>query len=278
MSQIKYFKLTTWLIGSLIWLGAILMVLPFWFMLIFATHNEQTIFSVPPPLWFGDQLSENIHQLLNCLPYFWHNLSNSVYIALMTTILNLLFCSLAGSAFALYNFKGKKTLFNLVISTMLLPVFLNMIPNALIIAMFGWFNEPKALYIPAACSAFGVFLMRQYIEQAVKNDVIEAARLDGCSEWGLYRYIVIPLIKPALFTLALLTFIASWNNFMAPLVVMHDMESYTLPLALRALQGVGVVPWGAICAGSAIAIMPLIVLFIFTSHHLIDRLNQSYLK
>ena len=90
MSQIKKIKLTHWLIGSMIWLSAILMVLPFWFMLIFATHNEQTIFSVPPPLWFGDELSENIHQLLNRLPYFWYNLSNSFYIALVTTLLNLL--------------------------------------------------------------------------------------------------------------------------------------------------------------------------------------------
>ena len=267
-----------WLIPCIIGLGAILMVLPFWFMQVFATHNEAHIFAVPPPLWFGDQLGENISQLLNRLPYFWHNLSNSFYIAIMTTGLNLLFCSLAGCAFALYQFKGKKWLFNLVLGTMLLPGFLNMIPNALMIAMFGWINEPKALYIPAACGAFGVFLMRQYIEQAVPYEVIEAARLDGCSEWGLYRYMVLPLIRPALFTLALLTFIASWNNFMAPLVVLRDMESYTLPLALRALQGVGVVPWGAVCAGAAIAVMPLIILLIFTSHQLIDRLSQGYSK
>ncbi|WP_024871615.1 carbohydrate ABC transporter permease [Tolumonas lignilytica] len=274
MNYIKKIKLSVLLINFIIWLSAILMVLPFWFMLVFSTHNEHSIFSVPPPFWFGDALGENLQQLLNRIPYLWHNISNSLYIALVTTILNLVFCSLAGSAFALYSFKGKNFLFSLVISTMLLPAFLNIIPNALIIAMFGWFNEPKALYIPAACSAFGIFLMRQYIEQAIPNEVIEAARLDGCSEWGLYRHIILPLIKPALFTLALLTFIASWNNFMAPLVVLHDMESYTLPLALRALQGVGVVPWGAICAGSAIAIIPLILLFIFTSHHLIDRLYK----
>jgi multiple sugar transport system permease protein len=278
MSHLKRATSAGWLITSIVRLGAILVVLPFWFMLVFATHDERSIFSVPPPLWFGDQLGENIHQLLDRLPYFWHNLSNSFYIATMTTLLNLFLCSLAGCAFALYQFKGKKILFSLVLGTMLLPGFLNMIPNALIIAMFGWFNEPKALYIPAACGAFGVFLMRQYIEQAVPYEVIEAARLDGCSEWGLYRYMVLPLIRPALFTLALLTFIASWNNFMAPLVVLHDMESYTLPLALRALQGVGVVPWGAVCAGAAIAVIPLIILLIFTSHQLIDRLSQGYSK
>ena len=276
MSHMNHRSSAHWFTSILVVAGALLMILPFWFMLVFATHDEAAIFSVPPPLWFGDQLGENLAQLLKRLPFFWHNFANSFYIATMTTLLNLFFCSLAGCAFALYQFKGKKLLFNLVLGTMLLPGFLNMIPNALMIAMFGWLNEPKALYIPAACGAFGVFLMRQYIEQAVPTEILEAARLDGCSEWGLYRHMVIPLIRPALFTLGLLTFIASWNNFMAPLVVMRDMESYTLPLALRALQGVGGVPWGAVCAGAAIAVMPLVILLIFTSHQLIDRLSQGY--
>jgi multiple sugar transport system permease protein len=258
--------------------GAVMMLAPFYFMFIFATHHNREIFTVPPPLWFGDALGDNLRDLLTRLPHFWKNLGWSFYIAIMTTALNLFFCSLAGFAFAMYDFRYREVLFAAIMSTLLLPSFIGMIPTVLVMDWLGWFNTPRALYVPGAVGALGIFLMRQYISSAIPRELIDAARIDGCSEFGLYWRIVLPLIGPAMGTLGLVVFIGSWNNFIQPLIVMNDMEMYTVPLALRALQGTGQTPWGAISAGSAIAVLPLLVIFVFASRRLIEGLTAGAVK
>lgn len=258
--------------------GAVIMLMPFWFMFVFATHSDTDILSVPPPMWFGDAFLDNMRLLLGRLPYFWHNLGMSFYVAIATTVLNLFFCSLAGYAFAMFEFKYKEYLFAGVLSTMLLPAFLGMIPSVLIMTGLGWMNEPRALIVPAACGAMGVFMMRQFIGSAIPKELLEAARIDGCGEFGIYWRIVVPLITPAFGTLGLITFIGAWNNFMGPLVIMNDMQMYTVPLALRSLSGTGQVPWGAISAGSAVAVLPLLVLFVITSRRLIEGLTAGAVK
>jgi multiple sugar transport system permease protein len=142
----------------------------------------------------------------------------------------------------------------------------------------GWMNEHRALIVPSACGALGIFMMRQYIASAVPRELIEAARLDGCSEFGIYRRIVLPLIGPALGTLGLVTFIGSWNNFIDPLVIFRDVDRYTVPLALRSLQGTGQTPFGALCAGAAIAVLPLLLLFMVSSQRLIEGLTAGAVK
>ncbi|MFN3297846.1 carbohydrate ABC transporter permease [Caldimonas sp.] len=259
-------------------IGAAMMLGPFYFMLVFATHGNREILSMPPPLWFGDALLDNLRQLLTSLPHFWKNVGWSVYIALASTALNLFFCSLAGYGFAMYRFPGREWLFGAVMATMLLPAFVGMIPTALIMSWLGWMDQPRALYIPGACGALGIFLMRQYIESAIPRELIDAARIDGCGEFAIYWRIVLPLIGPALGTLGLITFIGSWNNFIGPLIVIRDMEMYTIPLALRSLQGTGQIPWGAISAGSAIAVLPLLALFMVASRRLIDGLTAGAVK
>jgi multiple sugar transport system permease protein len=258
--------------------GAVLMLAPFYFMFVFATHSDREILSLPPPMWFGTNFVDNLRLLLEKLPYFWHNLGWSVYVAAASTLLNLFFCSLAGYAFAMHEFRFREPLFAAVMATMLLPAFVGMIPSALIMSWLGWMNEPRALYVPGACAALGIFLMRQYMASAIPRDLIDAARIDGCGEFGIYWRVVLPLIGPALGTLGLVTFIASWNNFIGPLVVIRDMEMFTVPLALRSLQGSGQVPWGAICAGSAIAVLPLLVMFVFASRRLIEGLTAGAVK
>ncbi|GAB3264675.1 carbohydrate ABC transporter permease [Chitinimonas naiadis] len=258
--------------------GALIMLMPFWFMFVFATHSDADILSVPPPLWFGDAFLDNMKLLLTRLPYFWHNLGMSFYVAIATTMLNLFLCSLAGYAFAMFDFKYKEFLFAGVLGTMLLPAFLSMIPSVLIMTGLGWMNEPRALIVPAACGAMGVFMMRQFIGSAIPKELIEAARIDGCGEFGIYWRIIVPLITPAFGTLGLVTFIGAWNNFMGPLVIMNDMAMYTVPLALRSLAGTGQVPWGAISAGSAVAVLPLLVLFVITSRRLIEGLTAGAVK
>jgi len=258
--------------------GAVVMLLPFWFMFVFATHSNSEILSMPPPLWFGGSLGDNLRELLERLPTFWQNLGWSFYVALGTTALNLFFCSLAGHAFALLDFAGKERFYAAVMTTMLLPAFLFMVPTALTMSWLGWTNEERALIVPGACSALGIFLMRQYIEAAIPRDLVEAARLDGCSEFAIWWRVVLPLLAPALGTLALITFIGSWNNFVGPLVVLRDMDRYTLPLALRSLQGSGQTPWGALCAGAAIAVLPLVAIFALASRQLIAGLTAGAVK
>jgi multiple sugar transport system permease protein len=259
-------------------LGAVLMLVPFYFMFVFATHTNTRILSVPPPLWFGSALGENLRLLLERLPHFWENLGWSVYVALAVTALNLLFCSMAGHAFALLEFRGRDRLFAILMATLLLPAFVGLVPTVLTMSWLGWMNEHRALIIPAACGAVGVFLMRQYTSSAVPRDLVDAARLDGASEFTIWWRVVRPLTGPALATLGLITFIGSWNNFMGPLIIMRDMDRYTVPLALRALQGSGQTPWGAMCAGAALAVLPLLALFAFTSRRLIDGLAAGAVK
>ena len=263
---------------AIVAIGALMMLGPFWFMFVFATHSNREILSLPPPIWFGDKFLDNLNQLLTSLPHFWKNVGWSFYVALMSTALNLFFCSLAGFAFAMYKFRFREQLFAFVMATMLLPSFVGMIPTALTMSWLEWMNQPRALYVPGAVGALGIFMMRQYIESAIPSELIDAARIDGCGEFAIYWRIVLPLIGPALGTLGLITFIGSWNNFIGPLIVIRDMEMYTVPLALRSLQGTGQIPWGAISAGSAIAVLPLLVLFMLASRRLIEGLTAGAVK
>ncbi len=266
-----------WAAYALVGLGALVMLAPFYFMFVFASHSRTEIFSLPPPVWFGGDFLANVKILTERLP-FWRNLGWSLYVALASTALTLLFCSMGGYAFALFEFRFKKALFALVMGTMLLPSFMNMIPTFMTMDALGWIDQPRALYLPGAASAFGIFLMRQFVASAIPKDLVEAARLDGCSELGIYARIVLPLLKPALGTLGLVTFIASWNNFIGPLVVLRSPEQYTLPLALRSLQSPVDTEWGALMAGSAIATIPLVILFVFSSRQLISGLTAGAVK
>jgi multiple sugar transport system permease protein len=257
--------------------GAVLLVAPFFFMFVFATHTRNDIFSSPPPLWFGHALWTNLQLLVERIP-FWSNLWMSVYVACMTTMLNLLLCSLAGYAFAAYEFRFKRPLFAFVLGSMMLPSFLNMIPTFMVVNALGWIDQPRALYVPGAAGALGIFMMRQYIGSAIPRELIDAGRMDGCGEFRIFRSIVLPLLGPALGTLGLITFIGSWNNFIAPLVVMRSAEHYTVPLALRSMQSPNNTEWGALMVGSAIAVLPLLVAFVFSARRLVAGLTAGAVR
>ncbi|MEY4979399.1 MAG: L-arabinose transport system permease protein AraQ [Pseudomonadota bacterium] len=258
-------------------LGGLAMLAPFYFMFVFSTHLRADIFRVPPPLWFGPHFLDNLGILMAKIP-FWTNLGWSLYVGALSTGLTLLFCSMAGFAFAVYDFRFKQMLFALVMGTMLIPAFLGMIPTFMIMDALGWIDQPRALYIPAAAPAMGIFLMRQYIESAIPRELLEAARMDGCGEWAVYWRIVVPLLGPAFGTLGLIAFIASWNNFIGPLIVMRSVERYTFPLALRSVQSPVDTEWGALMAGSVVAVLPLLVIFLFSSRRLISGLTAGAVK
>jgi len=270
-------RMAPWAAYLLVGVGTFIMLAPFYFMFVFASHSRSDIFSLPPPLWFGNDFMLNFSILTERIP-FWRSLGWSLYVALAATGLTLLFCSMGGYAFAMFEFRFKKPLFTLVMATMLLPAFLGMIPTFMIMDAFGWIDQPRALYIPGAASAFGIFMMRQFIASSIPRDLIEAARMDGCGELRIYWSIVLPLLQPAMGTLGLITFISSWNNFIGPLIVMRSPEMYTLPLALRSLQSPVNTEWGALMAGAAIATVPLLVLFAISSRRLIDGLTAGAVR
>ncbi len=262
---------------SIVVLGAVLLMTPFYFTFSFATHTRSEIFNSPPPLGFGSAAWDNLGLLLERLP-FWQNFGMSLYVACMTTALNLLLCSLAGFAFAIYEFRFKRELFAVVLGSMMLPSFLNMIPSFMVMDFLGWIDQPRALYVPAAASALGIFMMRQYIGSAIPRDLIDAARMDGCSEFRIFWSVVVPLLGPALGTLGLITFISSWNNFVAPLVVMRSVEHYTVPLALRSMQSPNNTEWGALMVGSALAMLPLLIAYFFSAKRLVAGLTAGAVR
>ncbi|AZI44863.1 carbohydrate ABC transporter permease (plasmid) [Deinococcus psychrotolerans] len=257
--------------------GGLLTLAPFYFMFVFATHPRQEIFSLPPPVWFGHDLTNNYESLLSRMP-FWRNLWNSLYLAVLTTATTLFFCTLGGYAFAMYEFKGKGWLFGLLLATLLIPSTLNIVPYALIMQALGWIDTPRALWIPGMANAFGIFLMRQYIGSAIPRELVEAARIDGATEFTTFRKVIVPLTGPAMATLGLVTFVQSWNGFLGPLIIFRSAETYTAPLALRTLQGIANTDWGALMCGVALTVVPLLVIFAFASRRLIDGLTSGALK
>jgi len=262
---------------TLLILGAILTVAPFYFMFVFATHTRADIFQLPPPTWFGTSAEHNYTALMERAP-FWRNLWNSLYIATLSTVTTLFFCSLAGFAFAMYSFPWREKLFAVVVATLLIPGAANIVPFALQMQALGWIDQPRALWVPGMASAFGIFLMRQYIGSAIPRELVEAARIDGASEFGIFRRIILPLCGPALSTLGLVTFIGQWNSFVGPLIIFRSPETFTAPLAIRSMQGLVNTDWGALMFGVALTVVPLLIIFAFASRQLIEGLTSGSLK
>ena len=256
---------------------ALLTILPFWLMFVWATHDRSTIFSAPPPFWFRDKLMDNLQNLTQDVP-FYRNMWNSIYIAVLATVTKLFFCSLGGFAFAMYDFRGKRLLFGIVIASLMIPSLINIIPHFLVIDLIGWLDTPRALWVPGMADAFGIFLMRQFIASTINRELMDAARIDGASEFRIFRSIAVPLIRPGMATLGLLTFIGMWNSFMGPLVLLRSRDTYTLPLALRSLQGLVSTDWGAVMVGTAIAVLPLFIIFFLASRQVIEGLTAGSVK
>jgi multiple sugar transport system permease protein len=256
---------------------ALLTLFPFYWMFVLATHFQTDIFSAPPPMWFGAALERNYEALLARLP-FLRNIWNSFYISGLATVFTMFFSSLAGFAFAMYQFRFKNVLFGMVVASLMIPPVLGIIPYYLIIQWLGWINTPRAIWFPAMASAFGIFLMRQYVASSMPRDLMDAGRIDGASEFRIYWSIAIPIIRPGLATLGLVTFIGQWNNFLTPLVVLTSRENFTVPVALRTMQGLIQTDWGAVLVGTALAVLPLLLIFAVASRQVIEGLVAGSVK
>jgi ABC-type glycerol-3-phosphate transport system permease component len=257
---------------------AVLFLLPLYWMAVLATHTRSEVYQFPPPFFPGGSLVENFSRLtaaVNALQALW----NSFFVATASTILVLFFSSLAGYGFARYQqAPGHRWLFNIMLATIMIPTAAGIIPWFVEMKIFHWLNTYWPLIIPSAASAFGIFWMRQYIEEAIPFELYEAARLDGCSGWRVYWRIVVPLIGPGLAALAALTFLTSWNNFFIPLLVLNDQNLFTLPLALTSLNEVYATDVPAVMLGTAIGVLPILLMFVFTTRQFITGLSNGAVK
>ncbi|SMF02071.1 carbohydrate ABC transporter permease [Pseudobacteriovorax antillogorgiicola] len=252
-------------------------IFPFFWSIVLSSHNRESIFSSVIPMYWGDFFQENYRTLVELVPY-WTAMYNSIVISVLGTFVSLLFCSMAGYAFALQKFKLKKLLFSFMIATMMVPPVVSLVPYYLTIQFLGLLNTHLAVWLPFTAAPVGIFLVRQFIIRSVPPDLIEAAKLDGASDLDVFFRVVLPLIKPALATLGIIQFVFFWNNFLTPLVVLSEQDKLVLPLALRSLQNHPNAPWGAVMVGTTLAFIPVLIVYFFFSRKIIAGLTSGAVK
>ena len=263
-------------INGLLVLCALLTIFPLVWMLSvsFMAPGEASHF--PPPLLPQQATLVNYRELFaqeGIGRYF----INSALLATAATLLSLSFNVAAGYAFAKLRFKGRERIFKLLLGALVIPGQVAMLPLFLILKQMGLVNTYIGVLIPAAASIFGIFLVRQYA-LTIPDALLEAARLDGASEWRIFRSIVLPLLAPILVTLAIFSFLGSWNDFMWPLIVLTDKDLYTLPVALASLSREHVQDNEMMMAGSVLTIVPVLLLFLALQRYYIQGLLVGSVK
>jgi cellobiose transport system permease protein len=254
-----------------------LSIFPFYWMLVIGSHDTSAVNKFPPAMLPGTNFMVNVHKVFSNIDFF-AAIGNSVISSTAVMVTVLFFCSLAGFAFAKLQFKGKKYWFLFVLATMMVPSQLGLIPSYMIMSKLGWINDLKAIIVPGMVNAFGVFWMRQYISATIPDELMDAGRIDGCSNFRLYWSITLPSIRPALATLGLLTFMGVWNDFLWPLVVLKDRGVQTIQIALRTLNGAYYQDFAMILNGTFLATLPILIVFLLFSKQFIAGLTEGSIK
>jgi len=254
-------------------LGAIIMLLPFGWMLSTSLKLPGEIFTYPIQWLPKTPRFENYAQALTVLP-FGRFFANSLFVAASVTVLDLLTASLAAFAFARLRFKGRDVLFTLYLITLMIPSQVTLIPSFIIVRLLGWYNTYPALIFPVAVSAFSAFLLRQQFRQ-IPMDLDEAARIDGASSWRIWYSVGLPLIAPALAALATITFLAQWNSFLWPLVVTSSLEMRTVTVGLQTFIGRNNVQWQLLMAAAVISLVPVLVLYLAAQKRIVEAVSLS---
>ncbi|BAZ90130.1 binding-protein-dependent transporter inner membrane protein [Raphidiopsis curvata NIES-932] len=236
----------------------------------------ENLLETPPKLLPLQPTLDNFLRVWDSLP-FGQYLYNSFLVAILTVVLNLLFCSLAAYPLARLSFLGRNTIFIAIVSTIMIPFQIVMIPLYIITVQLGLTNSYLGMIFPSLASAFGIFLLRQAF-MGVPKEIEEAARIDGSSELGLWWFIMLPAIKPALITLAIFVFIGAWSDFLWPLIVIQDESLYTLPLGVAKLAGTFSLDWRLVAAGSIISVAPVLLLFLFLQKFIVPTDTGSGIK
>ena len=266
-----------WWIYVLLSVGLIIMVLPFVWMVLSSLKGQAELAQIPPTWIPLSPTLSNYSKLfteLNFPRYFM----NSVILAVSITILNLLFCSMLGYALAKLKFVGKNALFLLVLATLMIPSAVTLVPLFVLMSKLQLVNTLIAVILPESATALGVFLMRQFMLD-IPDELLDAARVDGASEFFIFWRIVLPLTTPALATLAILTFLASWNDFLWPLIVLTNDQQYNLPVAIATFAiGEHGTDYGLLLAGAVLVVTPIIIIFLLLQRYFTQGITMTGLK
>jgi multiple sugar transport system permease protein len=260
-------------------LGLVAMAGPFVWMLLGSAKTEGELRRLPPT-WLPERATlANYRELFSRLD-FPRYFMNSVLVAVLVTVGNLVICSMLGYALAKMDFPGKRLLFTLVLGMLMVPYVVLLVPQFVLVSNMHLVNTYPGIILPilAVAMPFGVFLMRQYIS-ALPDELIDAARVDGAGEFRIFYAVIAPLTKPALATLGILTFLGAWNNFLWPLVAAQTEDKYTLPVAL-ALYSIGQnrTDYGLLLAGSVVVVLPVLLVFIALQRHFVQGIAMTGLK
>jgi cellobiose transport system permease protein len=254
---------------------------PLYWSLVVASHTNAAVYTYPPKLLPGSNLFHNIRRLFdpNVVSVdFARALVNSAIVSSVVTVAVVFFSALAGFAFAKLEFRGRKMLFLLVLATLLVPVQLGLIPLYIQMIHFGWLNSLKAVIAPNLVTAFGVFLMRQYIAGGVPNELVAAARVDGCNSWRVFWHVILPAVRPMAAVLGLLTFMNSWNDFLWPYIVLNARNP-TAQVALADIATPAYTPdYSLVLTGCFVSILPLLLVFVVLGRQIVGGIMQGAIK
>jgi cellobiose transport system permease protein len=273
----KYARLKKLVLHFLLLIGVFISIFPFYWLAVMSTNKTSDILRFPPKLIFGSELFTNINNVLQNVDFF-KAFINTVFVSTTSAVAILFFCSLAGFTFAKFQFPGKKLLFTSLLITMMIPSQLSFVPSYIMISKIGWVDTFQALIIPGLANAFGIFWIKQYSEEAIHDSLLDAGRLDGCNHFRLYWNIGLPILRPALAFLGIFSFISIWNDYLWPLVILNDPAKYTLQVTLSQLNGIYDTDYGMVMAGTLLATLPLIILFMFVSRQFISGIAAGAVK
>lgn len=268
----------TWVHYTFLTLVLLVFAYPFYYAFLLSTSTSTEIAKSPiPSLWPDSHFFENITRVLDSGIGFWQAFLNSVIVAAVSSLAVIFFSTLAGFSFSKLRFKGRQGLLLFVVGTMAIPTQLGVVPMFIVMAKLGWTGELIAVIFPSLVTAFGVFWMTQYLSEALPFELIEAARMDGCSMIRTFWHVALPAARPAAAMLGLFTFVASWTNFFWPFIVLGS-ENPTLPVALQLLQATYFKDLSLIMAGVVLATIPLILLFAFVGRQLVSGIMAGAVK
>jgi cellobiose transport system permease protein len=266
-----------WWVYGLLGIVVLLSVFPLYWMFVVSTTDSATATRLPPHVLPGRNFLHLAGLVFEIVP-FVQALLNSVIVATAIGVGQALLCALAGFAFAKLSFRGRNTLFLVVVLTMTVPTQLSVIPQYLIISKFGWVDSLQAVIVPGLVNAFGIFWMRQHIAHAIDDELMQAARVDGATTWQIFWRVAFPLVRPAAFLLGLFGFVTAWNDFLWPFIVLKSPDKQTVQIAIKALQSNRDIDLGLAMSGSFLATLPLLVLFVFVGRRLVSGIMEGAFK
>ncbi len=251
-------------------------VAPLYWLAIASTHTSHDIFGRPPQLLPGGELGTNLGHLEESVG-FGQVVLNSLMLSVAYTVLGGTVCTLAGYGFAKFRFRGQGLMFSVLLLALVVPTQLTIVPLFKMMVNLDWLNTYQAVLLPNLALPFGIFLMRQSMS-ALPDELLQAGRIDGCGELRLFLRIALPTMRPALAALAMFLFLFQWNDFLWPLIALRDPASYTIPVALAALTGSSDVDYGQLLTGTAVAAVPMAVLFLFLQKHFVSGMLAGAVK